>query len=214
MKCEGYPKLHTPHTRQIERAILPKNEVPLVAPNLTLVSKTKSKATSLKPSPTPRHPETQLITRIKEEPHPDPPPLLPPRPSNSNQIILLPSPSSPFTPRFQNAAESRYFTLFHHQTALHLSGFYSPNLWSHIVLQASEAEPSIRHAVISIGALEMTRESLRNAGNRMGAYNAYSKTAMLRQQRVQSQTEQHHFFALQQVRSCISFNFTGSNMMC
>jgi hypothetical protein len=61
--------------------------------------------------------------------------------------------------RFQSQEEHRFFQLYVTNTAEHLSGFYSPTLCNQIALQASEADESIRHAVISIGALDMTAVS-------------------------------------------------------
>ncbi|CZR63158.1 uncharacterized protein PAC_13055 [Phialocephala subalpina] len=86
--------------------------------------------------------------------------------------------------RFGNLEEMRYFRLFCEKTSFHLSGFYDPILWGRIVLQASEAEDSIRHAVISIGALDMTSAMLRD----MESANA----------------QEHHLFALKQYSKAIS----------
>ncbi|KUJ06882.1 uncharacterized protein LY89DRAFT_726283 [Mollisia scopiformis] len=79
-------------------------------------------------------------------------------------------------PRFSNEDEMRYFRLFCEKTSYHLSGYNDPNLWTRIVLQASEADDSIRHAVISIGALDMTTAMMRDLEN--------------------SNAREHHFFAL------------------
>jgi len=65
--------------------------------------------------------------------------------------------------RFQSPEEHRFFQLYVTKTVTHLSGFYGPILWNQIVLQGSEAEESIRHAVISIGALDMTTLSGKKA---------------------------------------------------
>ena len=52
-----------------------------------------------------------------------------------------------------SSAEKRAFSYFISRTAVELSGFYSSSFWTVLILQASTAEPSLRHAVISIGAL-------------------------------------------------------------
>jgi hypothetical protein len=78
------------------------------------------------------------------------------------------------------------------------------------VLQASEAEPSIRHAVISIGALEMTSMSLRDVRKRLGARMPRSTMEALRDKR-RSETEEHHLFALQQVRLFLEFSLGCKN---
>lgn len=80
-----------------------------------------------------------------------------PRLKNQTQIhrdqkITIPELSREIFPeQFSNPDESRYFAQFHQQTARHLAGYYDPSLWAKTVMQASEMEPSIRHAVISIG---------------------------------------------------------------
>lgn len=189
MKCEGYqnPKLQQlPRPRHIGRTLLPKNDnggVPTPPMSPRLEERTTSKAVTI----VQKGPKTKLYRLAA--------PVKPCTPDASNPT----SPTTPastgltmssFSSRFQDPAESRYFSIFHAQTAFQLSGFYSPNLWSHIVLQASEAESSIRHAVISIGALEMTTISLRQAGRGQGII-------------VKKETEEHHFFALQQYHKAI-----------
>lgn len=52
-----------------------------------------------------------------------------------------------------NAREKRGFEYFATTTASELTGFYDPNFWEQLVLQASSADPSLRHAVIAIGSL-------------------------------------------------------------
>ncbi|KAH6719797.1 hypothetical protein BKA61DRAFT_593530 [Leptodontidium sp. MPI-SDFR-AT-0119] len=49
--------------------------------------------------------------------------------------------------------EKRGFQYFITQTGAELSGFYSSDFWEKFVLQASAAEPSLRHAVIAIGSI-------------------------------------------------------------
>jgi hypothetical protein len=90
--------------------------------------------------------------------------------------------------RFQSQEEHRFFQLYVTKTAEHLSGFYSPTLWKQIVLQASEADESIRHAVISIGALDMTAVSGRKRTN----------------SKLSKEIEDHHVFALSQYSKAIN----------
>ncbi|KAE9379086.1 hypothetical protein N431DRAFT_553378 [Stipitochalara longipes BDJ] len=52
-----------------------------------------------------------------------------------------------------NSQEKRAFQYFITRTAVELSGFYSSSFWEQLILQASTAEPSLRHAVTGIGAL-------------------------------------------------------------
>ncbi len=63
------------------------------------------------------------------------------------------------TPRsklFASDEEYRYFCLFREKTASTLAGYFKDSLWSRLVLQACETTPSVRHAIIAIGALDMT----------------------------------------------------------
>jgi hypothetical protein len=91
--------------------------------------------------------------------------------------------------RFQSQEEYRFFQLYVTKTAKHLSGFYDPVLWNQIVLQTSETEESIRHAVIPIGALDMTMVSNQNAGVKG---------------RVPKEKEAHHLYALNQYSKAIN----------
>lgn len=90
--------------------------------------------------------------------------------------------------RFQSTDEHRFFQEYVTKTAGHLSGFYKPSLWNQIVLQASEAEESIRHAVISIGALNMTSVS----------------TPKGTEMKASKELDDHHVFALHQYSKAIN----------
>ncbi|KAE8454290.1 hypothetical protein EG329_005215 [Mollisiaceae sp. DMI_Dod_QoI] len=54
---------------------------------------------------------------------------------------------------FSNDLEYQAFQEFSQHTARHLTGFRESEIWSRVVLQASETDPWIRHAVTAIGAL-------------------------------------------------------------
>ncbi|KAL7913738.1 hypothetical protein GGI35DRAFT_222555 [Trichoderma velutinum] len=54
--------------------------------------------------------------------------------------------------------ESLYFDLFRVQTASELSGYFDSTFWTQRVLQECHFEPSIRHAVVALGALYKTLE--------------------------------------------------------
>lgn len=95
----------------------------------------------------------------------------------------------PVRTRFQSPEEHRFFQLYVTKTSAHLSGFYSHNLWNQIVLQASEAEESIRHAVISIGALDMTALA--------GGHSGTTTKAL-------KEDDDHHVFALRQYSKAIN----------
>lgn len=59
----------------------------------------------------------------------------------------------PSTRRFTSAHESRFFTLYMHETAPQISGPFQTSLWTRLIPQACEAEPFIRQLVIATAAL-------------------------------------------------------------
>lgn len=83
------------------------------------------------------------------------PPETPPRESAATAVILHRAPTAnvPFTDR-----EGLYFQLFREHTANELSGFFDSGFWSRTVLQECHSEPTIRHAVVALGALYKTLE--------------------------------------------------------
>ena len=87
--------------------------------------------------------------------------------------------------------EYRYFRFFHEKTVSRLSGYLDEALWNRLVLQACENEPSIRHAVIAIGALDMAFDS--------GEISQNGTTPTSPQvDEKRSNALSHHQFALQQ----------------
>ncbi|KAG0651866.1 Aspercryptin biosynthesis cluster N [Hyphodiscus hymeniophilus] len=76
--------------------------------------------------------------------------------------ILISTRNSPNTPDLiqristhipGNTEEKRGFHYFLKNTAAELSGYYDSSFWQNLILAASAQEPSLRHAVIAIGAL-------------------------------------------------------------
>ncbi|PMD30985.1 hypothetical protein L207DRAFT_196272 [Hyaloscypha variabilis F] len=55
-----------------------------------------------------------------------------------------------------NDQEARCFCLFQDHTSRTLAGCSKFNLWHRVILEACETGPSIRHAVIALGALHLT----------------------------------------------------------
>jgi Fungal specific transcription factor domain/Fungal Zn(2)-Cys(6) binuclear cluster domain len=55
-----------------------------------------------------------------------------------------------------NKEERRAFHFFRENSAADFPGFFESSFWGQLVLQASQAEPSIRHAVIALGSLHET----------------------------------------------------------
>lgn len=92
--------------------------------------------------------------------------------------------------------EYRYFRFFHEKTVSRLSGYLDEALWHRLVLQACGNEPSIRHAVIAIGALDMALESGEISPN-----GKRPSPPPLEESR--SKAVSHHQFALQQYAKAI-----------
>jgi len=87
---------------------------------------------------------------------------------------------SPQKSLFKNDQEHRYFSLFSTKTANQLQGLFSTDLWDRLVLQVSERDSSVRHAVIALGALDpqtwkSPTKSWKDISRRKFAYHEYSK---------------------------------------
>ncbi|PVH77255.1 hypothetical protein DL98DRAFT_463945 [Cadophora sp. DSE1049] len=86
--------------------------------------------------------------------------LVPKSPTTSP---LAPSPTkiypSPTRQLFQTPQEYQAFQTFCTRTSHELSSAFSTDLWTRLMLQACETSPSIRHAVIAIGALNISSPS-------------------------------------------------------
>ncbi|RMX84987.1 hypothetical protein D0869_04171 [Hortaea werneckii] len=54
--------------------------------------------------------------------------------------------------------ELRALEFFHVRTAPGLSSYFDADFWTRLVFQISSAEPSIRHAMVAVGALHLQRE--------------------------------------------------------
>jgi hypothetical protein len=81
---------------------------------------------------------------------------------------------------FDNPQEWAYFQRFCTYTVEQLSGLRESEFWSRVVLQAAQAEPSIRHAATAIGALDMMAISERGGAEfaklrKQFAYREYQK---------------------------------------
>ncbi|KFY51578.1 hypothetical protein V497_09027 [Pseudogymnoascus sp. VKM F-4516 (FW-969)] len=72
------------------------------------------------------------------------------------------------------AQEKRGFQYFIVNTSRELTGYYSSSFWDYLVLQASVAEPSLRHAVIAIAALHEEFTTKHLGGVSLGHKNAES----------------------------------------
>ncbi|KAJ0417151.1 hypothetical protein BJY00DRAFT_290018 [Aspergillus carlsbadensis] len=61
--------------------------------------------------------------------------------------------------RQETRTERRYVDFFYAQTSSAFSGFYDSKLWSYLIPQLGEHEPSIRHAMTAIGAIHSRIQS-------------------------------------------------------
>lgn len=109
--------------------------------------------------------------------------------SNAKPLVPRPSPSHtifyPLSQKlFSDEQEQRYFRFFCDKTSQGLSGYFDSALWSELVLQACENDSAIRHAVVAIGALDLTSK---RSTSRIQAHQILNDDA-----------EQDHRFALQQ----------------
>jgi Fungal specific transcription factor domain len=59
---------------------------------------------------------------------------------------------------FANDQEFQYFKIFADATSTSLGEYLDTTVWSHIVLQASQQEHFIKHAIIALGALNKSHD--------------------------------------------------------
>jgi hypothetical protein len=75
---------------------------------------------------------------------------------------------------FANDQEFQYFKIFADTTSASLAEYLDITLWSQIVLQASQQETFIKHAIIALGALNKSRDI---TGQALVAGNAHYQIA-------------------------------------
>lgn len=99
------------------------------------------------------------VKKIRKEQQCSPPhrllrlvPKLSPPSNTATPIMYNPQ------PHFANCDEYRYFKIFCDNTAPNLAEYLDSALWNTIVLQASEQESFIKHAIVALGALDKTVE--------------------------------------------------------
>lgn len=108
--------------------------------------------------------------------------IMPKIPSDFQPLFYQPP-----TAMFKDEREYRYFCLFCDKTAFQLSGYFDSTLWSRLVLQSCQSDPSVRHAVVAIAALGSILESVKDFARRDGKGDA----------------DFHHQFALLQYSKAI-----------
>jgi hypothetical protein len=125
--------------------------------------------------------------------------------------LRLPPLHQPQKSMLLSAEEYRYFKLFCDRTSKQLSGCFPSDLWSHIVLQTSETEPSVRHAVVAIGALDMTSSAIQTIRSNLGLeWMHHAHSSIVR-------AKNHHDLAFQQygkaLRHMTTAESTGSQSL-
>jgi hypothetical protein len=93
-------------------------------------------------------------------------PLIPKIPTPTTNV--LPMKSNPQQQFFTNDQEFEYFKVFCNTTAPNLGEYLDTPLWNRIVLQASEQESFIKHAVIALGALHKSHNVTTGPGDFSG----------------------------------------------
>lgn len=85
-------------------------------------------------------------------------------PKSPNAALPLPLLTNPNSSLFNAAQESRYFDVFCNKTAFDILPSFdsSATALRQVILQTCESEPSIRHAVVALGALDLAARSLRD----------------------------------------------------
>lgn len=107
-------------------------------------------------------------------------------------IIYSPSVSVPGTDE-----EFRYFQSFQENSDIKLSGFFSNDFWSSLVLQESHEMAPVRHAVIAMGALNKSLEGARVAGLKVNVIQEVNK-------KHHENAVFHHLKAIQSLNQYIS----------
>lgn len=78
-------------------------------------------------------------------------------------IVLPVVSSAPSTLLFKTQEESEYFKIFSEKTAVEILPVFASESFRRLMLQASESDLSIRHAVIALGALDKTSQLVSNS---------------------------------------------------
>ncbi|KAL2075090.1 hypothetical protein VTL71DRAFT_32 [Oculimacula yallundae] len=159
-QCEGYPA----YKRTVESAIpiAPRPEIlpsggPILSASISSASSSGSQPAS---KPVPRRHRVIRVPPVKKR-HV----VIPANPVTQQisprQTPELPSPTIYRPGGFAfDSQEGQYFQVFRTHTASELSGFFDSEFWQRSVLQESHSEAAIRHAVVALGALYKTLETV------------------------------------------------------
>jgi hypothetical protein len=61
-------------------------------------------------------------------------------------------------PLFHDKIKAHYFQVYCERTASKIGGYWETDIWSRLIIQACHQEPFARHAIVSIGALDLAIE--------------------------------------------------------
>lgn len=106
--------------------------------------------------------------------------------------ILAPLLANPSKSLFASEEERHYFEIFSSKTAFEILPSFDSGTLRQILLQACVAEPSIRHAVVALGALDKTAGSLEDFSSIPGVVE-------------RNDPAQHHQNALKQYATAIKY---------
>ncbi|KAI7287423.1 hypothetical protein KC345_g566 [Hortaea werneckii] len=83
---------------------------------------------------------------------------IPPRRNRALAAQTTPSPQPCLEVARGSQDELRALEFFHVRTAPGLSSYFDADFWTRLVVQISSSEPSIRHAMVAVGAFHLLRE--------------------------------------------------------
>ncbi|CAG8949004.1 hypothetical protein HYFRA_00002132 [Hymenoscyphus fraxineus] len=93
--------------------------------------------------------------------------------------VLLPVVSTvPSVSFFKNQEESEYFKIFSTKTAMEILPLFASESFRRLMLQASESDLSIRHAVIALGALDKTSQLVSKSENEKESLRKHHERAL------------------------------------
>jgi hypothetical protein len=113
-------------------------------------------------------------------------PLLLPKVHSSRSLIMNPS-----SPLFRDEKDHRYFDIFCTKTAFEILPCYDAGTFRQTLLQSCVSDPSLRHAVVALGALDMKMETL-------------PKFKSLSLEEEDKSSHQHHLNSLEEYSKAIS----------
>jgi hypothetical protein len=99
--------------------------------------------------------------------------IRPLKPKDSSQLI-----KNPFATLFQHEKESWYFANFCSKTSYEIFPDFGSGTLRRMLLQASQDEVSIRHAIVALGALDVTNEHMPAISNSNESHSRHQLDAL------------------------------------